>query len=211
MEYDTSKYKVWTWKNIMILHWIINPGLAINELVLGQRIPKVYLIEKDSNKPLSEKTFIPCPHCGTLHVGTKWSAQNKTAFGNWFGYYCDHCDQIIPCHTNLFSYLILIITYPIWGWFRESLKAKWMNTQRVRFSKEMVLNQKDVNWWRIGLSFGLFMYIFMSVLYPLVMGEGLDKVELLIGIPIWTIAGLGFGFWMKKMTGKARAKQSEMK
>ena len=50
-----------------MLHWIINPGLAINELLLGQRVPKTMLIEKDSSKSLQEKTKIPCPHCDMLN------------------------------------------------------------------------------------------------------------------------------------------------
>lgn len=55
MEYDKTKYKIWTWNNPVMLHWIINPGLAINELLLGQRVPKTMLIEKDSLKSLQEK------------------------------------------------------------------------------------------------------------------------------------------------------------
>ena len=46
MEFDKEKYKVYTWKNWMMLHWILNPGLAINELILGQRVPKVSLEDK---------------------------------------------------------------------------------------------------------------------------------------------------------------------
>src|SRR5688500_7376547 len=91
MKYDSSAYKVWSWKHPLMLHWIVNPGLAINELILGQRIPKVTLIEKNSRRPLAEKSFVPCPHCHTIHSGLKWTVQNKTAFGNWFGLYCDHC------------------------------------------------------------------------------------------------------------------------
>ena len=58
MEYDKTKFKIWTWKNPIMLHWIINPGLVINELLLGQRVPKIMLIEKDSTKSLQEKTKI---------------------------------------------------------------------------------------------------------------------------------------------------------
>jgi hypothetical protein len=47
MKIDETKYKIWTWKNPLMLHWIINPGLAINELILGQRIPKITLVEKN--------------------------------------------------------------------------------------------------------------------------------------------------------------------
>ena len=67
MEFDNKKWKVYTWKNWMIIHWIINPGLVINELILGQRIPKIYLEDKESTKPRIDRTFVPCPHCEKLH------------------------------------------------------------------------------------------------------------------------------------------------
>lgn len=54
-ECKNSEFKVWTWKNPVMLHWIINPGLAINELILGQRVPKIILIEKHSSKILKKK------------------------------------------------------------------------------------------------------------------------------------------------------------
>ena len=59
MNYDKTKYKVLTWKSPVMLHWVINPGLAFNELVLGQRAPKVVLEERNSAKTLPERTFIP--------------------------------------------------------------------------------------------------------------------------------------------------------
>lgn len=63
MNYDTDKYKIYTWKSGVMLHWILNPGLAFNELFLGQRVPKVSLIDKTSDKPYMDRGFTPCPHC----------------------------------------------------------------------------------------------------------------------------------------------------
>ena len=40
MEFDKNKYKIYTWKNWMYLHYILNPGLAFNELILGMRLAK---------------------------------------------------------------------------------------------------------------------------------------------------------------------------
>jgi len=204
MNYDKTKYKVWTWKNPMMLHWIINPGLVINELVLGQRVPKVMLIARDSSKSLAEKTLVPCPHCETLHSGLKWTPQNKTAFKNWFGYYCDNCGKIIPCLTNLTSYIILGLTFPIWFWFKDKWKAKWLEEQKVKFSKPLNLTLPKVKtkWLRAGLGWGLFMYIFMTILFPLMKGETITQKGLLIGIPLWTIGGLVFGYTMKRFTNK---------
>jgi hypothetical protein len=199
MHYDKSKYKIWTWKNPLMLHWIINPGLAVNELLLGQRIPKVTLIEKNTGKSVSESTIIPCPHCGTMHSGLKWSAKNHTAFRNWFGLYCDNCGKIIPCLTNLTSYLILGLTFPFWIWFKDKWKAKWLEAQKEKFSKPLDLKQPEFKWWYVGLRWGFFMYIFMTLLFPLIIGEDITRVNLLRGIPIWGIAGLAFGFLEKKL------------
>ena len=198
MNYDKTKYKVWTWKNPVMLHWIINPGLAFNELALGQRVPKVMLIEKNSSKSLGEKSFVPCPHCGTLHTGLKWTPQNKTAFKNWFGYYCDSCEKIIPCLTNLTSYIILGLTFPIWFWFKKKYKDKWLEEQKMKFSKPLNLTFQEpkAQWWLRGMLFGLFMYVFMVILFPLIKGEALTQKGLLIGIPVWAVAGLVFGFTM---------------
>jgi hypothetical protein len=208
MNYDKTKYKVWTWKNPIMLHWIINPGLAFNELALGQRVPKVTLIEKNSNKSLSERTLIPCPHCETLHLGLKWTPQNKTAFRNWFGYYCDNCGKIIPCLTNLTSCVILGLTFPIWFWFKDKWKAKWLEEQKMKFSKPLNLTypQQKNQWFRAGLFFGLFMYVFMVVLFPLIEGEAITQKGLLIGIPVWAVAGFVFGFTMKIINRKKKIK-----
>jgi hypothetical protein len=206
MNYDKTKYKAWTWKNPMMLHWIINPGIAFNELVFGIRTPKVIFVERDSPKSLNEKSWIPCPHCETLHSGLKWSKQNKTAFKNWFGLYCDNCGKIIPCLTNLTTYIILGLTFPFWIWFKNKWKARWIENQKNKFSKPLNLTQPKVKWLLAGLLFGLLMYIFMAILFPLIKGETLTQKGLLIGIPVWVIAGLLFGFTMKIINGRKKMK-----
>ena len=80
MEFDKDEYKVYTWENGMVLHWILNPGLAINELILGQRVPKVSLEDRASDKPMIERSFVPCPHSEKIHDGRTWSTQTGTAF-----------------------------------------------------------------------------------------------------------------------------------
>ena len=50
MEFNKDKYKIYTWRNWMMLQWILNPGLAVNELVLGQRIPEISLEDKTFEK-----------------------------------------------------------------------------------------------------------------------------------------------------------------
>jgi|SRR5690554_1897904 len=206
MEYDKSKYKVWSWKNAYMLHWILNPGLAINDLILGQKVPKVILIENVSAKTLQAKIKVPCPHCKTIHSGLKWSTKNN-AFKNWFGLYCDNCQKTIPCLTNFTSLLILILTSPIWIWFKSTLKKRWMKNQAKRYGN---LNLIDIpnpfesyGWIRQGLSWSFFMYVFMALMFPLIFGEIVTLNKLLIGIPIWILGGLGFGFTMRLIVGKS--------
>lgn len=209
MEYDKSKFKIWTWKNPIMLHWIINPGLAINELILGQRVPKIMLIEKDSSGSILERTKIPCPHCGTLHPGLKWSTRNN-AFKNWFGLYCDTCGKIIPCLTNLTSSIILGLTFPIWIWFKDKWKNNWLQNQPYRYENLDLKNGSDpfegYGWVRQGLYWGLSMYVIMTVLFPLMNGEGIILRKSLTGIPVWILGGLLFGYTMKLIYGKSKTK-----
>jgi hypothetical protein len=206
MNYDKSKYRIWNWKNPVVLHWIINPGLAFNELVLGQTIPKVMLIEKEGERPLFQRSLIPCPHCNTLHSGLKWTAKNKTAFKNWFGIYCDHCSGIIPVQRNLTSLLILLVTFPVWGWFRKLLKQKWLNKQPERYKNlnlEIPIKTNTTsNWLKLGLIFGLLMFVLMTILLPLIFQEAITRRNLLFGIPLWLICGLVWGYTMKLWMNK---------
>lgn len=216
MNFDNKKWKVYTSKNWMMIHWIINPGLAINELILGQRVPKVTLEDKESNRPRIERSYVPCPHCETIHDSRVWSPQNKTGFKNWYGLYCPTCGDVIPCLRNVFSWIILMITFPIWGWFRKSLKAQWLKKQPARFNNIDVHNlpnpYEGLGWLKQGLSFGSFMYVAMTIVIPYLSKEEITSKDLLIGIPVWLIAGLCFGFTMKLVTNKkgSQAKASEV-
>jgi len=202
MKIDNSIYKILTWKHPVMIHWIINPALAFNEIILGQRIPKLSLIEKNSTKSISEKTYIPCPHCSTFHSSLKWSTRNGTAFKNWFGLYCDNCNQIIPCLTNLTSYLIMGLTFPIWFWFKDRWKETWVNEQKIRFSKPMNLTPPPKKWWKVGLVWGFFMYLAMTIFIPILQKKSITQDTLLISIPIWIVGGLLYGFSMKKFNNR---------
>jgi hypothetical protein len=206
MNFNTTKYKVWTWKHPLMLHWILNPGIAVNELILGQRIPKVTLVEKENKAPLGERTFIPCPHCNTIHSSLKWTSQNKTAFKNWFGLYCDNCGKIIPCLTNLTTYIILGVTFPVWIWFRKRWKQKWLQIQKEKFSKPLILlPEYNV---ASGLNWGLFMFFCLDILFPLIEGERLNIYKLCFGIIYWVLFGLAWSYMMKKFFIRQQRKQA---
>ncbi|MFA8433392.1 MAG: hypothetical protein ACEPOZ_02645 [Marinifilaceae bacterium] len=210
MEYDKKKYKVYTWRHWMVLHWIVNPGLAFNELVLGQRVPKISLVDKTSDKPRMEKTYVPCPHCSKLHDGRTWSPQNGTGFNNWFGLYCPNCGGTIPCITNGLSFVLKCLTFPVWGWFRKSLKKRWLEKQPQRYEGidlNIVPNPFDKKSWKAtGLTWGVFMFLVMTFIFPFFEGEEITLDSVLIAIPFWTIAGFGFGYAMKIYTSRTAGK-----
>lgn len=185
-----------------MLHWIINPAMAINELFFGQRVPKVSLIDKTLTTTKFERSFTPCPHCNTIHDSRKWSPENKTGFRNWFGLYCTSCGGIIPCLTNCLSFIILTITFPIWGWFKDSLRARWLKAQPARY-KGLDINAtlnpySKKNWVATGLSWGIIMYCLTTFIFPLASGEEILVKNIIAGIPIWGLGGLLFGFTVKK-------------
>jgi len=198
----------------MIIHWIINPGLAINELVLGQRVPKLQLEDKTSEKPRIERTLVPCPHCGTLHDGRTWSTQNGTAFKNWFGLYCPNCGKVIPCVMNAFSLLILTLTIPIWWWFGKKIKEKWLSKQPARYQnieftyRSTPFDKK--NWIHTGLGFGITMFVLMSLLFPLISNEPITWRSLLFGIISWMIGGLVYSYIMKVFLERKGHKEKKL-
>lgn len=207
MNYDQNRFKVITWKHPLVLHWIINPGIAVNELFFGLRVPKVMLSDRDKRKSRAERSFIPCPHCGTVHSGRKWSAQNKTAFGNWFGLYCDHCHGVIPCIRNATSLVLLALTFPIWYWFKDRWKSRWLQVQQEKFSRPLDLTTPSFVWWKVGLDYGVTMYVFMELLFPLLDGSGIEGRKALAGIPVWIIGGLAYGWWMKAYLNAAKGRK----
>jgi hypothetical protein len=192
-------------------HYIINPGAGVGEL-WGQRLSTVMLIDKTSEKPLMERTYIPCPHCETLHDGRTWSKENGTATKNWFGLYCPECGGIIPCLHNATFYLLMVLTYPIWGWFKKSWKEKWLKKQPERFENISFdeIQHSKISWIKMGLGFGAFMFVIMS-LYNIAF-EPSNYVEiLLINLPLWILGGLAFGYGMKYWMGQKgeEVKQAE--
>ena len=50
-----------------------------------------------------------------------------------------------------------------------------------------------------GLSWGLFMYVFMVLLFPLLTGDPITWKKVLVGIPFWALGGLGYGYVMKQI------------
>ncbi len=194
----------------MMLHWIINPGLVVNELIFGQRVPKIMLLEKDLKNYYVGRNFIPCPHCNTIHPELKWSAQNGTAFNNWFGLYCDHCGKIIPCLRNLTSLVILAATFPVWYWFKDRWKEKWLKTQKEKFSKPLKLTIPNVKWWTIGLRFALGYFILDRLFDYLILQEDFIWKKIVGHIVSSSILGLIFGYVFKNIVLRKSRKPNKI-
>lgn len=122
MQYNQDKFQLLQLASPQLLFWAINPVMAINELILGQRLPQVILIEKHSTQPMLERQFIPCPHCKALNPARLWSSGN--AFAHWFGYVCPECSGTIPCLWNVTSLLLLALTAPIWLLLKKPLQQR---------------------------------------------------------------------------------------
>jgi hypothetical protein len=197
MDFDRSTYKVRTWKSPIMLFWVLNPIVAIDEFFLGRRAPKVILIGKGKGGTKKGVGYVPCPHCGTIHSGLEWSRQNHTLYKNWFGLYCKDCGKIIPCLYSVVSYVLLGLTFPIWYWFKDKWKAEWLEEQRIKFSKPLNLELPNFTWWKVGLKWGAWMYVVLTLILPLIMGESITVHKLISGFCFWVVAGLVFGLWIK--------------
>jgi len=211
--YDQNKYTIHTWKSTLGLFWILNPGSAINELIFGQRLPKVFLQDRDDQKPLVERSVIPCPHCQTLHDGRIWMPEESRAFKNWFGLYCPNCGGVIPCLWSLTSWLLLAITFPLWGWFRKAMYRRWLAAQPARYEHiDLSTRQSDYdkkNWVVSGLSFGMLLYFAMAIVWPMIQGDLVDMKSLLRAAPIYIVGGLVYGYVMKwYMSRKGKGEQA---
>ena len=118
--------------------------------------------------------------------------------------------EIIPCLRNAFSVIILAITYPIWGWFFKSSKAKWLEKQPKRFENmevEQVTNPFEKKTWiKTGLSWGAVMFVVMTFVFPYFDGQEITRSGIVIGLIFWTIGGLMFGYTMKLIMNKKNKK-----
>jgi hypothetical protein len=208
--YDKNKYKIWALPHPLILHWVINPGLVLNELILGQRLPKVTLIDKQSDKAMMERSIVPCPHCNAMNDGRIWGKGN--AFGHWFGYICPNCHKIIPCLWNIFSFIILCVTFPIWYLPVRLLKDKWIAFEKKRLekvSRKPLIKAKKINWIiRGAFLFGGIMWLILSFI-PFLFGKA-SLENTLLKIPIFLIAGLTWGLIMQLLMNKRGKKPNKI-
>ena len=102
------------------------------------------------------------------------------------------------------SLIVIILTYPIWIWFVKRWKKNWINKQPARFENINLeeITHDNTSWLKTGISWGAIMFILMTNVNPLIAGKEITLIMILIGIPLWIVAGLGFGYSMKYWMGK---------
>ena len=215
MQYDESRFKIWAAPHPLVLHWLLNPGAIFCELILGLRTPKVILIDKESDKPLLERSYIPCPHCETLNDARLWGKGN--AFGHWFGLVCPSCHQIIPCLWNIFSFAIVAITFPLWYFPARFFRQRWLEKEKGRLTNVLerpMIQAKSINWLLRGIFiFGGLMWLMNGVLpqmWQVLNGKEWDLITTFVALPIWLMSGFAWGlimrFWMNRKGGQKRKK-----
>jgi hypothetical protein len=78
----------------------------------------------------------------------------------------------------------------------EYNKEKRLYGFRKLSFKKILKSYKSHKWIRHGLSWGVFMYLSTVFLFPLLRGKKITMMAVLIGIPLWIIGGLAFGYSM---------------
>ena len=197
MQYDKNRFKIWALPHPLVLVWVLFPGAILNELIFGQRLPKVMLIDKESDKPLMERTYVPCPHCETLNDQRLWAKWN--AFGHWFGFVCPSCHHVIPCLWNIFSLAVLAITFPLWYFPARFFRRRWLEIEKKRLARVLerpLIEIKFIHWLLIGtFGWGVLTWVLFEG-WQVLDGREWDLMKMIGNLPIWLVSGFVWGLLM---------------
>ncbi|MYG05387.1 hypothetical protein F4054_16250 [Candidatus Poribacteria bacterium] len=201
MRYDKNRFKIQALPHPLSLLWVLFPVFMFNELILGQRVPKVTLIDKEGDKPSEERSYIPCPHCETLNDRRLWATKGN-AFGHWFGLVCPNCYQIIPCLWNIFSLAILAITFPLWYFPVRFFRHRWIEKEKERLADGLErppLQATSIHSLRIGIVSGVSGWV-MWVIFEVVRNGGeWDLKTMLESLPFCFLVGFVSDYSMKEI------------
>ena len=207
-----SNFKRWELPNPLIIHLIVNPGLAFNEIVLGQRIPKTQLICKECDLPEMDRSYIPCPSCKTMHLSRL--ASGKRRFGNWRGVRCPLCDEPIPHLRNIFSWGIIVLSFPLWAlpYFYHFRKQPLPPLYLLKNGQPPKLKPATKKTWIfMGAFFAVAFFLINNLLAFVTQGEPPFGDFTLLQLPLYALSGLLFGFMMWFFTGRKPYKKVQGK
>lgn len=205
MDYDTNRFRILRLPNLMLVHWLVNPGVAFNELILGQRIPRTMLVEKRIEEGAVRRSFASCGECGRIHDSMLWGGRN--AFGHWLGYFCPDCGAKIPCLWNLASLVILAVTFPVWILPVVIFRDRWIRFERARLQRRrdrMPVMQGPEVFVQMGVFSGVLMGLAM-VLLDVVESGGIRSASHLatVGLGGAMFCGPLFGVSMWLILGRS--------
>lgn len=125
-----TTFKQWALPNFVMVHFVVNPGLAVCELLFGIRVTKsIYFCDQCTGSPLLRQ-YIWCPSCNATHNGLIWAGPN--CFAHWAGLVCPDCGGVIPCLRNFTSVVILIATFPLWWFPCRIFRDEWLRFEQER-------------------------------------------------------------------------------
>lgn len=158
-----SRHKQWTPSHPIIVFWLVNPGVAFNEVFVGQRIPEATYFCEACPEPFQERSYVFCPNCRTYHSGRVWGERNS--FGHWAGLVCPDCGAQIPTLTNYTSRLLLALLFPLWWLPSRLAKAQWIHFEQRRAQQtRKQLKPYRVNWILRGLfKFGPLLWALLMI------------------------------------------------
>ena len=87
-----------------------------------------------------------------MHPGRLWAKRN--AFAHWFGWVCPSCDGVIPCVWNVWSLLVLTVTWPLWYLPARIIRPHWLAFERQRIARAQnkpITPADEIPWIRLGV------------------------------------------------------------
>ncbi|MBY0552114.1 MAG: hypothetical protein K2W95_32825 [Candidatus Obscuribacterales bacterium] len=148
---------------LIYLHWLLNPGVALIELLFGQRVPERTYVCKSCPLPLPLRSYEYCPHCYTFLRSSLWSGDH--ALGHWLGFFCPTCGGSIPCMWNAASRVVLALTSPLWWLPVLLLKKSWIRSEqhRARIAATAGSQYQALDYNAVGTWFGIMANFVCSV------------------------------------------------
>lgn len=131
----------------IMIHWMLNPGLVLNELGFGQVVGRdVFSCAKCSPAFMHNiGKYLSCPGCGRAHRTDLW--QGKNSFGHWRGMICPDCAGTIPRAWNATSLLFLSLTFILWWPILKMLGDNWRKAgQEATQNARDKMNLKEQEW-----------------------------------------------------------------
>ena len=202
---------------------LLFPSFAINELILGLRIPSEMYICKSCALDKPDRSYLHCPTCDTFTTARYWSYGK--AFGNWLGLFCPICGGKIPTLSNLTSRAVILITAPfLWLPF-QLFQRRLLVSSRNRVLKDQNVDRdnllvvppnKPINYKLIGLGWGITMNVCFSLCWAIQQSQtqhlnisaasGVLFLTFFISLIGWLPAGYIFGYLLQHRLSKRAIK-----